>query len=280
MSNPIYKGSIFRSLRYGQQNRFSTGGQHSVSFFTSLNRPSLSCQRLSNGPRSSISLKGQRRSYYRHQPQSTSPLIQNVILYGFIGANVFVWWKWQGASKAWREHSVQSRRGDVWDMPSNFILSLQNLSEGRWWTLLSHAISHGDGLHLLVNMVTYHAFVSSAFTIGLSPLTIVGVAVGSAVTGGVVGLVDMRRKGQDNGARGASALVCGLAAYVTCLAPRLRFFIIPIPVPIPLWLLTPAFVAWDVYKSDSLHSAIGHAAHVGGTACGVIVFIVQRLLRI
>ncbi|KAH8670824.1 hypothetical protein BX600DRAFT_230436 [Xylariales sp. PMI_506] len=205
----------------------------------------------------------------------------------------------------------------IWDMEANWVLSWPNVLDGRWWTVLTCAASHQDGWHLAVNMWAWSVYASTAFAMGARPLPLLAVAAVSTLAGSAASLWDFRRKslirssgsgggGGDNdhnnnnnagrggaalrrqeqqqqqqqGALGASGLVCGLAAYLTCYAPRLRFFFFPLPFSVPLWLATPLFVAYDARMVDRLDSRIGHAAHVGGTAGGVLFFALRRLFRL
>lgn len=214
-----------------------------------------------------------------------------------MGMCVYVWWQWQlqgGRSTPRKSPSSDSRPRRVLDsngrrvgsanprgfpdLQDNFMISQRNLEAGRWWTIVSSAVSHVDFFHLAANMVTFHAFTTSAWTIGLSPLSIAAVGLASAASCSIAQLADFQRKGVPGQALGASGLVAGLAGYVTVIAPRLTFNLMFIPVPTPLFVLTPALLAWDVYNADSIQSSVGHAGHIGGTCCGLALGFVRRAL--
>lgn len=217
-----------------------------------------------------------------HHPRSTYETSRNwesllrriarlSLQWGFMGACGYIWLRWQ----------LHNPRRDVAGaryMRDNFLTSERNLAAGRWWTLVSSAVSHQDIWHLLPNMVSFHAFVTAAWMVGLSPLSIAAVGVASAVSCSCAQLADWRRKGVRGEALGASGLVAGLGGYVTVLAPRLSFFLFFIPVPVPLWVLTPGLLAWDMYNTNSFTSTVGHAGHVGGTVCGLALGLARRAL--
>ncbi|ORY62989.1 uncharacterized protein BCR38DRAFT_435604 [Pseudomassariella vexata] len=256
----------------------SDGAQRSKSFFTPSHRPSPS-------PRLPLPLiQGLRRSYYNYNPNyhHTSLPVQKGVIFGFIGLNAFICYEWNfGPSSSHTQTTATPTGASLFhDMNANFILSQHNLDSGRWWTLLTHSISHQELPHLVFNMVSFHAFASSFFMIGLGPGLLCGVMLGSALVAGLTGLADNRRKEQDRGGLGASGIVTGLGAFVTCIAPNLRFMILPFPFGIPLWILTPGYFAYDWYRADDPNSRVGHAAHIGGSCFGVLAFVVRKMLRL
>lgn len=76
-------------------------------------------------------------------------------------------------------------------------------------------------------------------------------------------------------ALGASGMVQGIAAAATLLAPVAPIYLMFIPVPIPLFVVTIGYVAYDTYNLDSKTSRIGHSAHLGGFAFGVLYYFLS-----
>lgn len=111
------------------------------------------------------------RYHYNHPPPppprpppSPSPLVPTsrlkarVIVYGVIGANLVVyywWWLARGEGPQYSPWSVRwARTTEKLDwMRDNFILSADNVLQGRWWTLLTSAFSHYDTVHLAGEVV-------------------------------------------------------------------------------------------------------------------------------
>lgn len=54
--------------------------------------------------------------------------------------------------------------------------------------------------------------------------------------------------------------------------PWAPFQIILIPVDIPLWVLMIGYIAYDSYRLNSNESTIGHSAHLGGSAFGILFY--------
>lgn len=198
-----------------------------------------------------------------------------MVQWGFTGICVYIWYQWQSAKSA---HAKNYRDRSIVRLNNDFLLSERNIEAGRWYTILSSAVSHENLLHLAANMISFHAFVGAAWRLGLSPASVVVVGAASAASCGLAQVADNRRTGVRGSALGASGLVSGLAGYVTVLAPRLRFMVFLIPVPIPLWVLTPALLSWDLYNTGAVDSGIGHAGHVGGGLCGLVLGFARRLL--
>ena len=82
------------------------------------------------------------------------------LLWGTIGANIYVWGKWRVLPDA--EAAKQGRDSHAWHMAKtrhakymneNYTLSRRNIAEGRWWTLGTSAFSHYDMAHLGINML-------------------------------------------------------------------------------------------------------------------------------
>ena len=82
------------------------------------------------------------------------------LLWGTIGANVYIWGKWHivpdaKAGKQGRDsHAYQMAQiRHVRYMTENYTLSRNNIAEGRWWTVITSAFSHHDLAHLGINML-------------------------------------------------------------------------------------------------------------------------------
>ena len=81
---------------------------------------------------------------------------------------------------------------------------------------------------------------------------------------------------------GASGSVLGLFAAFTCMMPRHKVMIMPIPFPIQAWIGIGGFALGSLYCAvNGLFPFVGHAGHLGGMAFGTAWFAVwgRRVLR-
>lgn len=274
------------------------------SCLTSRSQPAVQRRSYQHDPRHKNYHRGPYGHYQQyHQPwhlvlrQRANRIVYFVLTYGFIGSCVYVWWQWReiqgggglggfnvglpglsGGSKPWKEYDGNGRQvtgasKGFPDLHDNFMLSERNLEAGRWWTLVSAAASHKSWEHLLFNMLAFQAFMSAGRSVGISALMLGAVGFSSAIGCSQAQIADFQRKGIPGQALGASGLVCGLAGFVTVIAPRL-----PMMFGMPLWLVTSGLVAWDTYNADNMETNISHAGHLGGTAVGVALGIARRAL--
>ncbi|KAK7931623.1 hypothetical protein PG985_002335 [Apiospora marii] len=166
-------------------------------------------------------------------------------------------------------------------MRDNFVLSIRNLRAGRWWTLLTHAISHRGLSHLASNMAAFHTFASIAMRL-CDPLK------GSAAAGGLAQVLDWRyrqgdgmvlRRGnlqiiKSHQGLGASAITAGLAMAVTVLRPSMLVSSPLLPsMPMPMWVFGLYWFLYDWYELGTVPEdgmLVGHAGHLGGMVFGAV----------
>ncbi|KAK8084768.1 hypothetical protein PG997_006039 [Apiospora hydei] len=235
-----------------------------------------------------------------------------IFISGFIGINTLVYGGWlytkfnpsyqpvrgrggpggrrQGSSSSspWASRALQRLTGWLTTefMQDNFLLGTRNLRAGRWWTLLTYAVSHRSLSHLASDMATFHVFADVAVRL-YDPLSVAAVlCLGSAAAGALAQLSDWRHRRQDgvvqrrgamqilvlHHAQGASAITKGLAMAVTVLRPCIlvRSPLLP-SVSVPLWVCSLGWFLYDGYElsgvmEDGLQA--GHPGHLGGMAFG------------
>lgn len=223
------------------------------------------------------SKRGYSSSTWGHSQRRLDP---NVALWSLIGANCVVFGAWNVLSPSFMFH--------------NFTVSVEGISEGRLHTLLLSAFSQKDGWHLLSNMFGLFFFGGE-----------IGLLYGGSfllalyAAGGVVGSIShvayhrlikprMRTK---NGSRnffynalysppalGASGAVNAIVLLNCLLFPK-RIIFLNLFIPVPAILLGIGFVCRDLLGATSDSSNIGHAAHLGGAACGVLAFFLLKSKR-
>lgn len=173
---------------------------------------------------------------------------------------------------------------------NNATLSWYNARAQRYWTLVTSAFSHKDFTHILFNMVSFNTFASVlifAGGVGVGPAHVWALTLGSAVAGGAAWLYQKQPQGRDKRwgrwgehglaatrqvGLGASGVVMAFSAVATCLAPMQKLYIFPLPIPLPMFVLTGAYFAMDLFYLNR-NDAVGHSAHLGGAVFGVVYYL-------
>jgi membrane associated rhomboid family serine protease len=163
-------------------------------------------------------------------------------------------------------------------MTENLLVSWSLLAEGRVWVLLTSVFSHNLLLHLLVNMVVLMSFgppmeeiMGSRRFLRFYLLAGIVASVAHATTSRF--LLDQ----PDLRALGASGALAGILMLFSLSFPKakvLLFFIIPLPAIVAVL----GFVAIDVWGLVAQIGGgtlpIGHGAHLGGGAFGLVYYLV------
>lgn len=191
-------------------------------------------------------------------------------------------------------------------------LSWHNINEGRYHTLITSAFSHNNTLHFGGNMFALMAFGSVIASAGVGPIALLGLSIGSALASSAAWLYHEKQSGREEKkkpwkservsgfsswvrtfssspdqwgprtivrhvALGASGVVMGLGGAATCLAPMSPMYLMLIPIPIPLFVITGAYFAFDAFYLDKGFrigdAKVGHSAHLGGVAMGVVYYL-------
>ncbi|APA15100.1 hypothetical protein sscle_14g098700 [Sclerotinia sclerotiorum 1980 UF-70] len=167
-------------------------------------------------------------------------------------------------------------------LDKHFILSQQNIDEGRIHTLLTNSFMHTTYPHLFMNMLGL-LFMAPL----MNPLTFVAVWAGAGVTCSFASLYTWKHGLQfhrGNGSLdpitrgcGASGSLFGLFAMTAVKFPSLRWQIMFIPIGIPGWLFLGGEAIYSILAlQNGWQPQIGHAGHLGGTAFGVLAGILSR----
>jgi len=134
----------------------------------------------------------------------------------------------------------------------------------RPWTIFTSIFAHSLASlnHLLINSLVLYFFGSAVERlIGTKRFALLFITAGA-----VAGLAQITLF--EGAALGASGAIQGIMGTLVILAPRLTvlvFFVIPAP----LWLLTIAFVLFDVLGAFNPDSGVAHIAHLAGLAAGL-----------
>jgi membrane associated rhomboid family serine protease len=142
----------------------------------------------------------------------------------------------------------------------------------QWDRLLTSATLHGDYMHLLFNMMTLYFF-SGVITYAFGIWIYLAIYFLSIIGGGLLSLFIHRREYYYS-AIGASGGVVGILFAAIAVFPEmpLRFFFIPID--IPGWIFGLGYLAFSIYGMLKNVGNVGHDAHMGGAAVGIIIAII------
>jgi membrane associated rhomboid family serine protease len=161
-------------------------------------------------------------------------------------------------------------------MKENFLVSWKLLEAGRVWTLVTSAFSHVFFLHFLLNMLVLASFGPIVeYTIGSArflALYLAAAIIGSfshaAVSAFLLGQPALP-------ALGASGAISGVILLFSLLYPRARvllFGLIPMPAIVGALLFIGLDVVGLIAQTEGGGLPIGHGAHLGGAATGVLFY--------
>jgi membrane associated rhomboid family serine protease len=158
-------------------------------------------------------------------------------------------------------------------------LSLQSLSEGRFWTVVTYMFVHGSVLHVVVNLIMIW-FAGRRVLALLGQKAFLQIYFFSGMTGAAMELLLKATVNHDTTTPlvGASAAAFGLLTALAVMLPyeqitAMIYFIIP--VNMRLWTMAMIFVGFEVFLGvvglfwpEFEMLKVAHFAHVGGALTG------------
>jgi membrane associated rhomboid family serine protease len=216
---------------------------------------------------------------YRPNRYRSTKLMVNAI----IGLNIAVFGAWVYADTT-RDGKLQQL------LMNNATLSWYNARAKRYWTVITSAFSHKDLMHIAFNMYSFNVFAGIlcfAGGVGVGPVHVMALTLGSAIVGSASWLYQKQPTGRDKrwgpyGEHGLAAVrqvglgfsgvVMGVSSAATMLAPMVPAGLMFIPVTVPMYVLTGAYFAWDLFWLNS-NDNIGRSAHLGGAVFGVVYYL-------
>jgi membrane associated rhomboid family serine protease len=149
----------------------------------------------------------------------------------------------------------------------NILFSLNNLQNGRFWTLLAALLVHGSLLHLFGNVLFLFVF-GGTLQRSIGP----GKYLMVFLTGGIAGFVlSLPFVASNSGMLGASAAIFTVAACVMLVRP-LKFswlFLAPQGLVAILYFLYNVLVIYDPKIIPGYDPQVGYIAHVIGFVIGI-----------
>lgn len=162
-------------------------------------------------------------------------------------------------------------------MTDNFLVSWDALVAGRTWTLLASEFSHLLFVHFLLNMLVLASFGPIVeYTIGSARFLgfyLFAAVVASLSHAGVSAFV-LGQPGLP--ALGASGAISGVILLFAFMYPRARILMFGF-IPVPALGGALAFVGLDIlgliWQAEGGGLPIGHGAHLGGAATGILYYL-------
>jgi len=154
-------------------------------------------------------------------------------------------------------------------------LSIEGLSNGYVWTVLSYAALHEGPLHLIFNLLGIH-FIGRSLCRDLQNKDFVWLTTLSAILGGFLWLSFNNGRGS---LIGSSAIVSGYLSLFCLTRPNqpisfLLFFILPVSLkPKVIFYGVLALEVYGfIFSELGKDGGIAHSAHLGGIVTGLLFF--------
>lgn len=144
----------------------------------------------------------------------------------------------------------------------------------QYHRLITSAFLHVDMMHLFFNMMTLYFFgpVVEA-TLGTDGLIVV--YLGSIIASKVAAILN-NRNNLSYSAVGASGAVSGVILSFCVFYPFEGIYLFGIPFGIPAILFGAGYMALSAQLMGNSGRVIGHEAHLGGAAGGIVLTILMR----
>ena len=140
--------------------------------------------------------------------------------------------------------------------------------------LLSSGFLHGGWFHFVFNMGALLAFsLTVEYMMGIPKYLII--YFGSLIGGNLLALYIHRNHG-DYKALGASGAVSGIILSSIILFPTQKIDIFIFDLKVTAWILALIFVAISIFGAKKQKDNIGHDAHLGGAAVGVLLTVLLQ----
>ena len=139
-----------------------------------------------------------------------------------VGTCVTVYAWYYLAESRMRTHGSPKIRDALQSFQKNMVLSLRNVREGRYYTVVTSAFTHLGLAHLAFNMITLYSFAPLVITTWGVPI-FASLYFGAAVSGSFAELWWWKTHeviGVERKAVGASGAIFGIIGSIACAAPK------------------------------------------------------------
>ena len=149
------------------------------------------------------------------------------------------------------------------------INAIQNKEYHRF---ITSGFLHIDSMHLLFNMLSLYFFSSKTFINLIGTPVYLLIYFGAILAGGLLGFV-IHKNNPNYTAVGASGGVSGMIyASIAIFPTQSEIGLIFLPgISIPAWIFGILYMIYSVYGMKNQLGNIGHSAHIGGAAFGLLI---------
>lgn len=163
-------------------------------------------------------------------------------------------------------------------MVDNFLVSWTSLEDGRWWTLLTSAFSHNRIFHIAINMFVIRGF-GSVMNLEMGNKKFILFYLIAGMSGSLLHSFTSNfwMSQPDLPALGASGAIAGIILYFSLIFPEEKILLLGLIPVRAMWgaIILVAFDVWGLLEQTrGGGSFLGHGAHLGGAASGIIWFLV------
>ena len=142
------------------------------------------------------------------------------------------------------------------------------LAGREYHRIVTSGFLHADWIHLVMNLLTFVVFGNTLEPM-LGGTRLLAIYFAGIVGGSLLSLYLHRH--HDYHALGASGGVCGVLFASIFLLPDGEIRSMMVPFGIPSWLYAILFLVFEFQGARRQESNIGHDAHLGGAAVGLLV---------
>ena len=156
-------------------------------------------------------------------------------------------------------------------LKKHFMLSRENIRQGRLHTLVTHSFTHISLYHLLSNSLGLY-FIGGHIEKIFGPSLFLKIFLTGVVLGG---LIQASTNFQDRPMIGSSNGVSALLGYFIGKFPYQKIYIFPFPIPISAWLLGAGYFFLN-YQGYQSYDSVGYAGHLSGFLTGLGYYFISK----
>jgi membrane associated rhomboid family serine protease len=145
------------------------------------------------------------------------------------------------------------------------------VGNGDWFRSISSGFLHVDYWHLLFNMLTLYFFADGVID-HFGVYRFIFIYFMSLIGGSYLSYY-FHKNDSYYSAVGASGAVSGVLFSSILLYPFNSLYFMFIPIPIPAIVVGVGYLAYSVFGMKNQWGNIGHAAHLGGAAVGLLLSV-------
>jgi membrane associated rhomboid family serine protease len=149
------------------------------------------------------------------------------------------------------------------------------LRQREYYRLFTSGLLHGDGAHLLFNLITLYFF-GPPLEAMLGSVQFLLLYLGAELAANTL-TVFVQRNNLTYSSLGASGAISGVLMAFCLFRPFAEIYILFFPIGVPAFIYAAAYIAYSTFAMDSGRSGgIAHEAHLGGALGGIAMALLLR----